>query len=347
MAKACAAHWPEGRNHRVSGLAGTSATGMSSETLLFDLSFEDPAGHPTKLNLVARVAPAAVDVPVFPTYDMEGQFATIRTVGDLTDVPVPTALWCEPDPDVIGSPFFVMERIDGVVPPDVMPYTFGDNWLFDSPREQQTKLQDATVDVLARLHAITDPEKRFPHLRGEHPGDTPLRRHVAGRRAWYEWAAKACGRSDLVERGFKWLDAHWPAETETVFSWGDSRIGNILYRDFQPVAVLDWEMAGIGPAELDLGWLVYCHRMFEDLAAQLGGPGMSHFLRADDVAACYERITGNAPRELTWYVTYSCLQLAIVFMRTSWRQVHFGDRPMPASVDELIMNASTLAEMIG
>jgi hypothetical protein len=33
-------------------------------------------------------------------------------------------------------------------------------------------------------------------------------------------------------------------------------------------------------------------------------------------------------------------------MRSSWRQVHFGDRPMPASVDEMIMNAPTLSEMI-
>ena len=346
MANACAAHWPEGRNHRVSGLAGTSATGMSSETLLFDLSYDDAAGTTTTLNLVARVAPAAVDVPVFPSYDMEGQFNTIRTVGELTDVPVPRALWCEPDPAVIGSPFFVMGRIDGVVPPDVMPYTFGDNWLFDSQRDQQNKLQESTVDVIARLHAIPDPETRFPHLRGEHPGDTPLRRHVAGRRAWYDWAAQACGPSELVQRGFAWLEEHWPAEGDAVFSWGDSRIGNIMYRDFEPVAVLDWEMAGIGPAELDLGWLVYCHRMFEDLAAQLGGPGMSHFLCADDVAASYERITGKAARDLDWFVTYSCLQLSIVFMRTSWRQVHFGDRPMPATVDELIMNAPTLTEMI-
>ena len=86
--------------------------------------------------------------------------------------------------------------------------------------------------------------------------------------------------------------------------------------------------------------------MFEDIAGQMGLPGMPHFMRADDVASSYERITGKTPRELDWFVTYSCLQLSIVFMRTSWRQVHFGDRPMPASVDEMIMNAATLSEMI-
>ena len=56
-------------------------------------------------------------------------------------------------------------------------------------------------------------------------------------------------------------------------SWGDSRIGNILYRDFVPAAVLDWEMAGLGPRELDLAWLVYSHRVFQDIAGSMGLPG--------------------------------------------------------------------------
>ena len=43
----------------------------------------------------------------------------------------------------------------------------------------------------------------------------------------------------LVERGFDWLDRHWPAyESEPVLSWGDSRIGNVIYRDFRPAALL-------------------------------------------------------------------------------------------------------------
>ena len=57
-------------------------------------------------------------------------------------------------------------------------------------------------------------------------------------------------------------------------SWGDARIGNIIYRDFEPVAVLDWEMAGLGPPALDLGWMIYLHRFFQDLAEQMGMKGM-------------------------------------------------------------------------
>ena len=57
---------------------------------------------------------------------------------------------------MLGTPFFLMDHVDGVVPPDVMPYTFGDNWFADAPAERQRELQDATVDVLAKLHSIPD-----------------------------------------------------------------------------------------------------------------------------------------------------------------------------------------------
>lgn len=354
LERALAAHLPQASDHRVGELQGTSATGMSSETLLFDASWKE-AGEPRRQRLVARIAPDETDVPVFPTYDIPGQFATISTVAALTDVPVPPPWWCEPDPSVVGSPFFVMGCVEGEVPPDVMPYNFGDSWLYHASPKDQARLQEATIGVIARLHDIVEPRNAFPHLP---PGSgvgiraagagSPLRLHFEGRRAFYEWSATASGRCELIEKGFAWLEEHWPArETPAVFNWGDSRIGNVLYRDFEPVAVLDWEMATIGPPELDVAWLVYIHRMFEDLAAQMGLPGMPAFLRQEDVASRYERITGREPRDLDWYVTYSCLQMAVVLTRTSERAVHFGERERPARPEEMFLNAPTLAALVG
>jgi aminoglycoside phosphotransferase (APT) family kinase protein len=329
---ALATQLPDGSDHHVGELEATSANGMSSETLLFDVSWRQ-AGEPRTARLVARVAPDSKDVPVFPRYDLVGQFRTIGTVAAQSNVPVPELWWCEPG-------YFVMGRIDGEVPPDVMPYNFGDSWLFHATPEQQAVLQEASIGLLACLHDI--PRKHFDHL-----PDTSLREHVAGRREWYEWAARDCGRSSLVEKGFAWLDDHWPRhESDAVFNWGDSRIGNVMYRDFEPVGVLDWEMAGAGPPELDLAWMIYVHRMFEDLARQYGFPGMPAFLRADEAATAYERLTGHPPRDLDWYLTYSCLQLAIVFLRTGWRQVRFGEREAPGDPDELLTNAATLSALI-
>lgn len=346
LEKALAGHLPAATGHRVGPLTGTSATGMSSETLLFEATWQEGDGARCE-QLVARVAPAEQDVPVFPSYDLPGQFATIESVAALTDVPVPPPWWCEADPSVIGSPFFVMGRVDGEVPPDVMPYNFGDSWLFSATPAQQSRLQESTVAVLAELHAISDPQARFAHLGGGPDGPTALRRHVAGRYDWYRFAARDSGRSDLLEKGFAWLERHWPDdEGPTVFCWGDARIGNVMYRNFEPVAVLDWEMAGLGPAETDIAWLVYLHRMFEDMAGRFGFPGMPHFLRAEDVAATYERISGHTPRHLDWYEVYSAIQLGIVYLRTGHRSVHFGERPAPADTDELLMNAATLAALI-
>ncbi|HET9731131.1 MAG TPA: phosphotransferase family protein [Acidimicrobiales bacterium] len=338
---------PEGRRHSVDSIAGTSSTGMSSETLLFDASWDEGGGRHVE-HLVARVAPQQEDIPVFPSYDLPGQFLTIQTVASLTDVPVPNPWWCEADPAVIGSPFFVMGRADGEVPTDIPPYNFGDGWLYHASPEQQMRLQESTVAVLAELHAIPDPEKHFSHLAGGPPGATALRRHFEGRRRWYEWAARDSGRSALLEATLSWLEERWPAhESPTVFCWGDARIGNVMYRDFEPSAVLDWEMAGLAPGETDLAWLAYLHQMFEEMAETYGFAHMPHLLRIEDVATAYERLTRRAPRDLEWYLVYSALQLGIVYLRTGMRSVRFGERAAPDDPDELIINADGLRRLIG
>ncbi len=103
---------------------------MSSETVLFTAGWEED-GERSDHRLVARIEPPAGAWPVFPTYDLDMQFRVMRLVRAETGVPVPEPLWYEGDPEVLGGAFFVMDRVDGLVPRDVMPYTFGDNWVFD------------------------------------------------------------------------------------------------------------------------------------------------------------------------------------------------------------------------
>ena len=330
----------------VSDLTGTDANGMSSDTVLFKATWRDADGWHAE-RLVARVAPDAADVPVFPTYDLQAQFDVIRAVAELTDVPVPRAWWCEPSSGPLGAPFFVMSRVDGAVPPDVMPYTFGDNWLFDASPEQQHRLQTTTIEAIAALHDVTDAADRLPFLEKTQPGTTHLRRHVANTRAWYDMVAREGAASSLVERGFDWLDAHWPEhEGPTVLSWGDSRIGNVLYQDFSPAALLDWEMAGLGPCELDIGWILYAHLVFQDIAGMLALPGMPEFLTPSDVATQYESLRGHAVRDLRFFMVYAAVQWGIVFLRTGHRQAHFGEREMPADPQELLHNRPHLESLL-
>jgi aminoglycoside phosphotransferase (APT) family kinase protein len=330
----------------VSPLAGPTTNGMSSETLLFDARWRE-GGAERSASLVARVAPDPSAVPVFPTYDMERQFRVMRTVGELGALPVPTALWCETDAAVLGAPFLVMERVEGEVPPDILPYTFGQSWLAKASAEQLAAMQERSVALLAGLFRIDRPETHFGFLHSGLAGATPLRRFVAEQRAFYEWVAGDGLRSPLIERGFDWLDEHWPREEgPTVLSWGDSRIGNILYRDFEPVAVLDWEMAALGPPELDVGWMIALHRFFDDLTQAAGMAGMPDFLRRDDVAASYEKQTGYAPRDLDFYTLLAALRHGIVMFRIGRRAAHFGEAEIPADVDDMITHRAMLERMV-
>jgi aminoglycoside phosphotransferase (APT) family kinase protein len=333
---------PDG-DAEITELHATSANGMSSETLLFDARWGGEERH-----LVARVAPAAEDVPVFPTYDLTRQHTVIDLVGRHTAVPTPPLWWNEPDPSVLGTPFFVMSRVDGEVPPDVLPYTFGDNWLFDATPEQQRTLQDATVEALAGIHALSASDERFAFLGFDDlPGATPLARHLENTRRWYEFCVAGNERSPLLERALTWLADELPGdEGDAVVCWGDARIGNVIYDDFRPAAILDWEMAGVGPRELELGWITYSHQVFEELAAKLGGPGMPHFLRWDDVVTTYERASGHTPRDPRWFLAYAAVQYGIVFLRTGQRAIHFGENPPPDHVDDLLLNRDSIERLI-
>jgi len=150
---------PEGAVPDVTVESGVDANGMSSETIILTGRWQQD-GRPTEQRWVARVAPSAADVPVFPTYRLDHQFDVMRLVGELTDVPVPRVRWMERTGEVLGTPFFLMDHVDGVVPPDVMPYTFGGNWFSDAPVDRQRQLQDATVEVLATC--TPSPMRRAP-----------------------------------------------------------------------------------------------------------------------------------------------------------------------------------------
>ena len=144
---------PAGAEPKVTLHSGIDANGMSSETLVFDATWTEDGEQRTG-EYVARVAPAEHDIPVFMDYALQDQYDAMRIVGERTDVPVPVVGLVEPSGDVLGTPFFLMDRIDGVVPPDVPPYNWGDNWLADASVEDQRRLQDSTVRAIAGLHAL-------------------------------------------------------------------------------------------------------------------------------------------------------------------------------------------------
>jgi len=324
----------------------TPSNGLSSTSVLFEASWSGPGGARHTGAYVARLAPENSAVPVFPTYDLSAQFEVISQVAARSEVPVPRLHWNEPDGGPLGSPFFVMDQIDGRVPMDNPPYVFG-GWLLEASPQERAELQHQSIAILAGLHAIPDPHTAFPVLRPP-SGQNSLRAHVDGQAAYYDWALKDDGcRIPIIERGLQWLEDNWPQDPgPDVLCWGDARIGNVIYQGFQPAAVLDWEMATLGPRELDLGWFVFLHRFFQDIAEFFEVEGLPDFLKRSDVEQHYQDLTGHAPRDMDFYLTYAAIRHAIIMARIKRRMIHFGEDQVPEDIDDYVLHRASLDKLL-
>jgi aminoglycoside phosphotransferase (APT) family kinase protein len=319
--------------------ASAPGNGMSSETVLFEMTAN---GETDKY--VARLAPTADVYPVFPEYDIELQANCMKVVRAHTDVPAPEVKWLELDTQWLDTQFLVMKRIFGEAPPDIPPYVFM-GWVADASPEQRAAMQRRTLEVLAKLHRLTPSNADLAFLARPQHGKTALEQQVGHERWYYEWAREGTSYP-LIDRTFAWLDEHWPDEGETVLNWGDARVGNVLYRDFAPVAVLDWEMATLGPREVDLAWMLFLHEFFDDMAERFGMPGMKDFMQRDAVIAEYEELTGHTVRNLEWFEVFAAQRFAIVSIRTSTRTIAYGQQEQPDDPDDLIMFRNLQEQML-
>lgn len=187
-----------------------------------------------------------------------------------------------------------------------------------------------------------------PFLEYDEPGETALRRHF---NRWVGYERWACAQHSLepIDRARQWLEDNWPSRAdarEPVLSWGDARIGNMMFRDFRPVAVFDWEMAGIAPRETDLGWMVFLHTFFQDIAEQLGVPGLPEFMTPEGASATYAEAAGVEPLELEWFMVYAAYRHAAIMVRVFDRRIHFGEADADAGGEAAILHRERLEQMI-
>lgn len=293
----------------ITDLDAPAETGHSSETILFDASWTGPDG-PVADRLVLRTAPTGHTV--FPTYDLGLQYEVMQRVGEASDIPLPPLRWYEPDPSFIGKEFFVMGRVDGRVPPDRLPYTMQGWLLEESTPEEQRTLQLSGVEILARLHAIDWRAAGLDILDQRRYGATGLDQQLGFYEAFLAW-----GRGDhphpRLHEVAAWLRDNAPEpEPEPVLNWGDARIGNMLFVDHRPVAVLDWEMATLGPPQVDLAWYCLFERFF---STELNTPNLPGFAPTEEVVAHYESVAGTTVGDLGWYTVWGAYRYAVVMMR--------------------------------
>ncbi len=281
--------------------------GLSNETQLLEADWGDgPRG------LVLRMAPAGT--PIFPDYDLGRQVAIMRGLASASEVPVPEVLWDEPDEAVLGRPFYVMTRVDGRIPPDNPGHHF-EGWVKELPAQSQRGLHDKSIDMMALINRVDVDAARLGFLDRPEHGDDPIAQELGWWRTYLDWAADG-ERIGVLEDAFAWCVAHRPESAERGLVWGDARLGNMIYGDdLAPICVLDWEMAVLGPAELDLGWYLFLDRTALSFTEPLPG-----FPEREGTIARYGSRLGRGIRDADWYeawggVRAACIQvrLALVF----------------------------------
>lgn len=281
--------------------------GLSSETMLIDADWGSG-----RRGLVVRLAPSGKGL--FPIYDLGAQVQTMDALHRHSTVPVPTVIWHETDPTVFGREFVVMDRVDGRIPSDNPGYHF-EGWLKDLSAPAQRRVFDDSIATLAAIHRVDWAGAGLGFLPG-----IGLDREFVYWRDYLAWAAGG-ERFELIDATFAWCDAHRPAaEPPAALVWGDTRLGNIVYDDDGAVrAVLDWEMASLGPPELDLGWYLFIERTALQFASQLSGfPD-----RAGTIAA-YERHLGRQVVDIDWYEIWGGLRSAAIMIRVAENLADLG-----------------------
>lgn len=312
-----AAKLPRAEGLRLGEISAPGLTGFSSETMLVDGAWTED-GAPRTERWVIRSRPT--EHPVFPEYDLHAQFRCMQAVAAFSDVPVPRVRWWEPDPATIGEPFYVMDRVEGEVPSDNPPYTVM-GFVADASPEQQRAMYDAEIALLAKLHAIDWRKAGLGFLDRPEFGPTGFAQQLGYYRHFLAWAGQ--GRPQpTIEAAFAYLESHVPeGRDEVVLNWGDARPSNILVRDFVPVAVLDWEMATLGPPECDVAWFVYLNRF---LSEGVGAPPLPGFRDGAETAALYEELSGRRLGDLHYYQVWAGLRFCVIFLRIIQRMEKQG-----------------------
>lgn len=246
-------------------------TGFSNDTYLVEGA-----------DLILRLPPAAGAM-----VDGHGVIAQARIYAELGETaggpPVPGIVAICEDASVLGSPFFVMERVEGEAIDDLKMR----DWFIDGTdafREQICRNWVSAFATNARLAplAILGPEV------------TP----EADARMWRDFAAKASS-PELVASFDRLLARPAPRTGPAAVVHGDTKLSNLMWRDGEVVAVLDWEMALNGEPLADLGYMLYSFE--SDYHAATRAQKLGGMLKRHEVIALWEQVSGRSAEGVFWH----------------------------------------------
>lgn len=167
-----------------------------------------------------------------------------------TDVPVPNMVLFHASSEVIGTPFYIMDRVEGRV--------FSDCALPGVAPDDRRAMYFAMADTLARLHRV---DWQAVGLADYGKPGNYFSRQIA--RWSKQWELSKTRELPEIDRIAKWLPQNMPESDITTIAHGDFRIGNLMFHPTEPrvVAVLDWELSTLGHPLADLAYSALAWRL--------------------------------------------------------------------------------------
>jgi aminoglycoside phosphotransferase (APT) family kinase protein len=315
-----------GRGRPTLTALGKPGSGYSAENLVIGAHWRDG----TEEKLVLRRDTA--EPPIYPAQSPNTntgvllQHSVMDALRRTGRVPVAESLGLESDPQVLGVPFFVMRHVQGDVPGESPPYTLS-GFFVDASPDERSRLLSAGLQVLASVHEadIDDPGLVMLHTRDVQHGpgrqlevwEGSLRSGLGGR------------SSSLFEDCLLFLHDRLPPPGRLVFSWGDSRPGNMIWQDFEVASITDFEGAALGPRELDVGWWLMFDRWMHEGS---GAPRLAGEPDRSEQRVIYEKAAGTSVGSTIWYEIFAALRFAVTVVHVMNRWVVRGAMPEDQTV---------------
>lgn len=253
-------------------------------------------------------------------HDMSREYRVMAALAS-TDVPVPRMLALCEDTAVIGSPFYVMEKVAGT------PYSRAAD-LAALGAARTRAITERMVDTLAVLHAV---DYQAIGLSDFGRAEGYLGRQLA---RWTKQLESSRSR-DLpgMDELITGLGAKVPAESGAAIVHGDFRLDNLLVDTLpngggdQITAVLDWEMSTLGDPLTDLAVLLAYQHMGETGAAAgtpvvTDAPQAPGYLSREEVTARYAEKSGRDVGEIGFHLGLAFFKLAVILEGIHYRHTH-------------------------
>jgi aminoglycoside phosphotransferase (APT) family kinase protein len=283
------ASFPDRPDPRVDALVRPKS-GWSNETVIIEWSWAGRSARSSE-RLVVRLP---LVVPSYPSYELRQQ-ARVLDALSAGHVPAPRAVAVEDDECWLGTPFLVMSFVEGR-PVGEAPAL--DKWLLGLPLAAQRRVQEGFLESLARAHTVD-----WTALT---TGGDALRVGIAAEVTYWthyvDWAADGAPARVLADALAWCAEAAPPVDVPMSLLWGDPRLGNVMYDDDgRVVALLDWELASIGPAEMDLAWYL----VLDELVAGFVERTVPGFVDRDASIRFYERALGREVAHVAWHEIFA------------------------------------------